>query len=238
MPPTDSQQDIRSEMMLTLEKIGIPIEAQHHEVATGGQAEIDMRFAPLVEMADNVLKYKYVIKNTARKHGKTVTFMPKPLFGDNGSGMHVHLSLWKGGQNLFAGDGYAGLSDMAMLRDRRHPEACPVAAGLHQPDHEQLQAAGPGFRGAGEPGLLAAEPERGGPHPAVLLVAQGKADRVPVPGPELQPLPGLLRHPDGGPRRHPEQDPSRANRWTRTSTTCPRKSWPRCPRRPARCGRR
>ena len=97
VPPTDSQQDIRSEMMLTLEKIGVLIEAQHHEVATGGQAEIDMRFAPLVQMADNVLKYKYVIKNVAKKHNKTVTFMPKPLFGDNGTGMHVHSSLWKGG---------------------------------------------------------------------------------------------------------------------------------------------
>ena len=114
VPPTDSLQDIRSEMILTMEKIGIRIEAQHHEVATGGQAEIDMRFTPLVEMADNLLKYKYIVKNTAKKYGKTATFMPKPLFNDNGTGMHVHLSLWKGSQNLFAGDGYAGLSEMAM----------------------------------------------------------------------------------------------------------------------------
>ena len=109
VPPTDSQQDIRSEMMLALEELGIQIEAQHHEVATGGQAEIDMRFSPLVKMADNVLKYKYVIKNVANKHGKTVTFMPKPLFNDNGSGMHTHLSLWKGNKPLFAGDGYETL---------------------------------------------------------------------------------------------------------------------------------
>ena len=114
VPPTDSLQDMRSEMVLTLEKIGVLVEAQHHEVASGGQAEIDMRFGPLVPMADNLLKYKYVIKNTARKHNKTVTFMPKPIFGDNGTGMHVHVSLWKGDQNLFAGDGYAGLSDAAM----------------------------------------------------------------------------------------------------------------------------
>ena len=114
VPPTDSQQDIRSEMVLNLERIGIMVEAQHHEVATGGQAEIDMRFGPMVEMADNLLKYKYIIKNTAYQHGKTVTFMPKPLFNDNGSGMHVHISLWKGGKNLFAGDGYAGMSEMAM----------------------------------------------------------------------------------------------------------------------------
>lgn len=114
VPPTDSLQDIRTEMMLTLERLGIPIEAQHHEVATGGQAEIDMRFRPLVVMGDNMLKYKYIIKNVARKHNKTVTFMPKPLFNDNGSGMHVHLSLWNGDDNLFAGDGYAGLSQEAM----------------------------------------------------------------------------------------------------------------------------
>jgi glutamine synthetase len=114
VPPMDTLQDIRSEMMLTLESIGIPIEAQHHEVATGGQCEIDMRFNTLVKMADNVLKYKYIVKNTAKKHDQVVTFMPKPLFGDNGSGMHVHFSLWKGEKNLFAGDGYAGLSQMAL----------------------------------------------------------------------------------------------------------------------------
>jgi len=114
VPPTDTLQDIRSEMMLILESIGIPIEAQHHEVASGGQCEIDMRFGSLVAMADNVLKYKYVVKNTARRHGKAATFMPKPLFGDNGSGMHVHFSRWKGGRNLFAGDGYAGLTPMAL----------------------------------------------------------------------------------------------------------------------------
>ena len=85
-------------MMLTLESVGIPIEAQHHEVATGGQCEIDMRFNNLLTMADNVMKYKYIVKNTAKKHGKVVTFMPKPLFGDNGTGMHVHMSLWKGGR--------------------------------------------------------------------------------------------------------------------------------------------
>ncbi len=114
VPPTDSLQDIRSEMVLLMQSIGLDIEAHHHEVATGGQCEIDMRFAPLLEMADSMTKYKYVIRNTARKHGKTVTFMPKPIFGDNGSGMHVHLSIWKDGKNLFYGDGYAGLSEMAL----------------------------------------------------------------------------------------------------------------------------
>jgi glutamine synthetase len=112
--PTDTQQDIRTEMCLVMEQLGIRIERQHHEVATAGQAEIDFRFDTLVRTADNMMLYKYVIKNVAKKHGKTVTFMPKPLFGDNGSGMHTHQSLWKKGKPLFAGNEYAGLSKMAL----------------------------------------------------------------------------------------------------------------------------
>ena len=145
VPPTDSQQDIRSEMVLTLEKIGVLIETQHHEVATAGQAEIDMRFAPLVEMADSVLKYKYVIKNTARKYGKTVTFMPKPLFNDNGSGMHVHFSLWKGEQNLFAGDGYAGLSDMALYAIGGLLKHTPSLLAFTSPTTNSYKRLVPGF---------------------------------------------------------------------------------------------
>jgi len=114
VPPTDAQQDIRTEMVLMMQQVGIQVECQHHEVATAGQAEIDMRFAPLVKMGDQLMWFKYIIKNVARKHKKTVTFMPKPLFGDNGSGMHTHLSLWKDGKPLFAGDRYAGLSEMAL----------------------------------------------------------------------------------------------------------------------------
>jgi glutamine synthetase len=106
--------DLRNEMMLTMIQCGIDVEAQHHEVATAGQCEIDMRFQELVKMADQMCLYKYIVKNVARRHGKTVTFMPKPIFGDNGSGMHTHISLWKDNHPLFAGTGYAGLSDMAM----------------------------------------------------------------------------------------------------------------------------
>ena len=112
--PVDSLQDIRSEMMLHMEEVGITMECHHHEVATGGQCEIDMRFASLVKCADNLMWYKYIAKNVAKRHGKTATFMPKPLFGDNGSGMHVHQSIWKGGKPLFAGNGYAGFSEMGM----------------------------------------------------------------------------------------------------------------------------
>ncbi|MEK6776286.1 MAG: type I glutamate--ammonia ligase [bacterium] len=114
VPPTDKYQDIRTEMSLVLEQMGIEIEAQHHEVATAGQAEIDMKFAPLSRMADQLLRFKYVVKNVAYKHGMTATFMPKPIFGDNGSGMHVHQSIWKEGKPLFSGNGYGGLSDMAL----------------------------------------------------------------------------------------------------------------------------
>ena len=112
--PTDSQNDLRNEMVLELQKVGIRVECQHHEVATGGQAEIDMRFSSLVDMADQLQWFKYVIKNVAWRNGKTVTFMPKPLYGDNGSGMHCHQSIWRDGQNLFAGDKYGGLSQMAL----------------------------------------------------------------------------------------------------------------------------
>jgi glutamine synthetase len=114
VPPSDSLQNLRSEMVLEMERLGLIVECQHHEVATAGQAEIDLRYAPLLEMADSLMLYKYVIKNVARRAGRTVTFMPKPVFNDNGSGMHTHQSLWKGGKPLFAGSEYAGVSEMCL----------------------------------------------------------------------------------------------------------------------------
>ncbi len=114
VPPSDQLMDIRNEMMQTMIDCGLDVEAQHHEVATGGQSEIDLRYTDLVQMADDMCLFKYIVKNVAHKHGKTATFMPKPIFGDNGSGMHTHISLWKDGQPLFAGGGYAGLSDDAI----------------------------------------------------------------------------------------------------------------------------
>jgi glutamine synthetase len=114
VPPMDHYQDLRSEMVLNLEQVGIEIEVHHHEVGTAGQAEIDMRFGTLLDTADKLMKYKYVVKSTAWRHGKTVTFMPKPIFQDNGSGMHTHQSLWRDDENLFWDEvGYAGISDMA-----------------------------------------------------------------------------------------------------------------------------
>ena len=114
-PPMDSLQNLRSEMVQTLIDLGIPVEAHHHEVATGGQSEIDMRYDDLLTMADNVMMYKYVVKNVAERAGKSATFMPKPLYQDNGSGMHVHFSLWRGDVPLFAGNRYAGLSELGLF---------------------------------------------------------------------------------------------------------------------------
>jgi glutamine synthetase len=112
--PQDTQQDIRTEMSRIMEECGIKVERQHHEVATAGQAEIDIRFDSLLRMADKLMLFKYIIKNVAKKYGKTATFMPKPLFGDNGSGMHTHQSIWKNEKPLFAGNGYAGMSEIAL----------------------------------------------------------------------------------------------------------------------------
>ncbi len=114
VPPADQMMDIRNEMMVTLIECGLNVECQHHEVATAGQAEIDLKFDELVLMADQMVMYKYIVKNVAAKWGKTVTFMPKPIFSDNGSGMHTHISLWKDGEPLFAGSGYAGFSEMGL----------------------------------------------------------------------------------------------------------------------------
>ncbi len=114
LSPSDTLMDLRSEMVLRMQEVGIVVECHHHEVATAGQCEIDMRFSDLMTMADQVMWYKYCVKNTALQNGKTVTFMPKPIYGDNGSGMHTHQSIWKAGKPLFAGKAYAGMSDMAL----------------------------------------------------------------------------------------------------------------------------
>jgi len=114
VPPSDSTNDLRNQMVEHLMNLGIDVEVQHHEVATAGQGEIDFKYAPLIEASDNLQMFKYVVKNTAREAGKTATFMPKPIFGDNGSGMHTHVSFWKDGKPLFAGDKYAGLSETAL----------------------------------------------------------------------------------------------------------------------------
>jgi len=145
VPPADMLQDTRTNMVSILEQLGIPVEAHHHEVATGGQGEIDMRFAPLTRMADNVMIYKYVVKNVARKRGMTATFMPKPLFGDNGSGMHVHQSIWKAGQPIFAGDGYAGSSEVMRYYIGGLLKHAPALCAICAPTVNSYRRLVPGF---------------------------------------------------------------------------------------------
>lgn len=145
VPPTDSLQDIRSDMMLTLMAVGCEVEAQHHEVATAGQSEIDLKFDSLTAMGDKLLIYKYVVRNVARKYHKTATFMPKPIFNDNGSGMHVHQSLWKGGKPLFAGNGYAGLSDIALFYIGGILKHTPAILAFSNPTTNSYKRLVPGF---------------------------------------------------------------------------------------------
>lgn len=143
--PTDSQNDLRNEMVMEMQKVGIRVECQHHEVATGGQAEIDMRFDSMVAMADKLQWFKYIIKNVAVRNGKTVTFMPKPLYGDNGSGMHTHVSIWKDGTNLFAGDGYGGLSKMALYFIGGIIKHARALSGFCNPTTNSYKRLVPGF---------------------------------------------------------------------------------------------
>jgi glutamine synthetase len=145
VPPTDHFQDLRSEMVQKLIATGVDIECHHHEVAQAGQAEIDMRFDTLVRSADKMMKYKYILRNTAYKAGKTVTFMPKPLFGDNGSGMHTHQSLWLRGKPLFAGNGYAGLSETALYYAGGLLKHAPAILGFAAPTTNSYKRLVPGY---------------------------------------------------------------------------------------------
>src|SRR5436309_1859843 len=146
LPPMDHYQDLRSEMLLNLNKVGIYVEVQHHEVGTAGQAEIDIRYDTLLKTADNVMKYKYVVKNTARLAGKTVTFMPKPIFQDNGSGMHTHQSLWREGENLFWDEmGYAQISDTARHYIGGRLAQAPALLGFAAPTTNSYRRLVPGY---------------------------------------------------------------------------------------------
>jgi len=145
VPPMDKFQDLRTEMLLVLENLGIAVEAQHHEVATAGQAEIDMRFQPLLQMADQLMWFKYVLKNVAYRHGHTVTFMPKPLFEDNGTGMHTHISIWKDGNPLFAGDKYAGVSQEALYAIGGILKHCKAVCAFSNPTTNSYKRLVPGF---------------------------------------------------------------------------------------------
>ncbi|AKT43353.1 type I glutamate--ammonia ligase [Chondromyces crocatus] len=145
VPPTDVLHDLRAEMMSQLMESGIEVEVGHHEVASAGQCEIGMRFSTLTRVADNLMWYKYVVKNVAKRNGKTATFMPKPVYGDNGSGMHCHQSLWKEGRPLFAGDGYAGLSDIGLWYIGGILKHASALAALTNPTTNSYRRLVPGY---------------------------------------------------------------------------------------------
>lgn len=145
VPPIDHQTDLRSEMAVLLQDLDISVDVHHHEVASGGQAEIGLRFNSMLQMADDLQWFKYIVKNVARQHGKTATFMPKPLFGDNGSGMHTHVSLWKEGAPLFAGDHYSGLSELALHFIGGILEHAPALVAFTNPTTNSYKRLVPGF---------------------------------------------------------------------------------------------
>jgi glutamine synthetase len=146
VPPTDTKQDVRSKIVLALESVGVPVEVHHHEVATAGQTEIDLRYAPLVTMGDSIMIYKYLAKSVARQNGLTATFMPKPLFQDNGSGMHVHQSRWKGDANVFYDEaGYAQLSDTAKYYIGGLLKHAPALLAIVAPTTNSYKRLVPGF---------------------------------------------------------------------------------------------
>jgi glutamine synthetase len=145
VPPTDHYMDLRTDMTLQMAACGLDVECHHHEVATGGQCEIDVKFDTLLRSADNMMIFKYIVRNVAYQYGKTVTFMPKPLFGDNGSGMHTHQSLWLKNKPLFAGDGYAGLSQMALHYIGGLLKHAPAIAALAAPTTNSYKRLVPGY---------------------------------------------------------------------------------------------
>ena len=205
--PMDSAQDMRSEMLSVMAEMGVVVEKHHHEVAAA-QHELGMKFASLVRMADHMQIYKYVIHNVAHAYGKTATFMPKPVMGDNGSGMHCHFSIWNEGRPLFAGNQYADLSETCLYFIGGVIKHAKSLQRLHQSLDQFLQAAGPRLRGAGAARLFLAQPVGIVPHP-LHHQPQGEAGRGAVPRSLGQSLSRLLGDLDGRARRHPQQDPSR-----------------------------
>ena len=205
--PYDHYSDLRDEMVKNLEASGLLVERAHHEVGTAGQAEINYRFDTLLKAADDVMKFKYIIKNTAWHNGKSVTFMPKPIFGDNGSGMHVHQSLWKDGDPLFYDEsGYGGLSDTARWYVGGLLKHAPSLLAFTNPTVNSYHRLVPGFEAPISLVYSSRNRSASRAHPDHRLQPQGQAHRDPVPRPVGEPLPRLLRADARRCRRHQEQD--------------------------------
>ncbi len=207
VPPQDSAQDMRSEMLGAMARMGAKVEKHHHEVASA-QHELGLKFSPMTYMADQLQIYKYCIHQVAQIYGKTATFMPKPVYGDNGSGMHCHQSIWKDGKPMFAGDKYAGLSEMCLSYIAGVIKHAKAINAFTNPIDQLLQASGAGLRSAGAAGLLGAQPVGVLPHP-LHREPEGQARRGAFPRSARQPLSRLRRAVDGRSRRHQEQAPPR-----------------------------
>ena len=208
VPPIDSAQDIRSEMLSVLSEMGVVVEKHHHEVAAA-QHELGVKFGPMIKMADHMQIYKYVVHNVAQAYGKTATFMPKPIFGDNGSGMHVHQSIWKGGQPMFAGDKYADLSQMCLYYIGGILKHAKAINAFTNPLTNSYKRLVPGYEA---PVLLAYSARNRSASCRIPHVTnpEGKARRSPLPGSGRQSVLCIRCDADGRLGWHPEQDRPRS----------------------------